>query len=159
MKWVRARLDKEQTNKLQELRIKLKEMDLNHLSDNFCLRYLSGHDWDIENVLQHIARRIDYMTKYNLTRLNEEEFRDLVELKFFINPGSVDRCGTPVVFVLLRNLLPQDVSIDHLIRFMAYNMDKMSAGMQCESDQCVLVLDFHHFGYANWYKDHIKAIA
>ena len=114
MKMVPQRLNEDYTRIFKETRQILKNNAWDHISDNMILRYLNGLDWNIERTMKHITNYINFRKELNLTNLTADMLRDMIQLNFMIYKGTRDKCGRPVLFVMLKNFLMQKIEISHL---------------------------------------------
>ena len=160
-KMVRERLNEEETAKFVELRKHFdKEFEdgrMWYLSDNNLLRYLNGHDWDVEFVKNRLREAEEIRS--SLGPLNSDDFSELISMGFFkFRPDCHDKVGRPILFVIAKNLKLKKVSYDLMSRYFVYTLDAICASMAESVDKFIMIVDFNGFGYGNCWVNHAKAL-
>lgn len=93
----------------------------------------------------------------NLNDLHSTDFDDLIRMNCFVDPGSYDKEGRPILFLLMRNFNLRNISVEHFVRYWVYVSDRASVRMQNCTDELQLVVDFRGFGLSQLYSKHYKA--
>jgi hypothetical protein len=79
------------------------------------MRFCFARDFDMQTTFDQIVKSEEFRTKINGWSLYEHEFKELIEMKTFINHDHIrDKMGRPVIFMIARNFLLTGVSVDHL---------------------------------------------
>ena len=81
-------------------------------------------DFNAEATVIQITMSEEARQSLGANNLNKHDFKDLIDMNVILyNERARDKMGRPLLFMICRNLLFKDVTVDHLIRYVAYCTD------------------------------------
>ena len=126
------------------------------MSDNHILRYCNGHDWITDNILEKIQIAEEMRKSYDCDHLSSELFTELIDMKTFVYNGAHDRIGRPIFWMRFENWVTTTADERETVRFLCWQLDRISVDMPRNVDQLIMVYDFYNTGYSNFSLNHLK---